>query len=135
MILESQRRAPPPASLDPDAAALWVEILDSLRADYVLISERPILEAYCQAVVAARRAREMVSCEGPVIDGRLNPWMLALDQETKRSATLALRLRLAPQSRFDRTTAAGRVRPAARSRWDTDGDHPSPTALSRYGLS
>ena len=134
MLLDNQKRPPPPKSLSAEAAEVWRETVASLRADYFVQSDFPLLENYASAVAAARRARAVVEQQGPVVDGKLSPAMSALDAETRRISLFAVKLRLTPQARWDRYSASVKIRPPSRPQWEIDAD-PAKDQLGRYGLS
>ena len=127
-----QKRPPPPSGLSSEAKGIWTAIVESLRVDYFIESDLLLLEQYVAAIVAANKAREILAKQGPVIDGKINPHFLILDHESKRIATFSIRLRLAPQSRYDRAVAGGKVRPVSRAKWEKAD--PDQMGLARYGL-
>jgi hypothetical protein len=67
--------------------------------------------AFCGAAVLERQAAAQLR-QGPVIDGRLSPWVAVHEKAARTLATLAVRLRLGPSSRIDPKTVGRRARGA-----------------------
>ena len=67
------------------------------------------------------RAAAELEAEGPVVKGRVNPWLTVLEKTTKSQSMLATRLRLCPSARSDPQTIA-RHTPGIRAPWEPDDD-------------
>ena len=106
------RRIVPRAGVPDEVGELFRQIVSQVDSDHFVQSDSALLESYCEAVVLSRQAYESLSEQGLLTDaGKTNPY-LALHEKMGRSmVALAARLRICPQSRFDRlkagTTARG----------------------------
>lgn len=107
-----RNRPEPPDGLPATAAAYWRAIVSSLESDYFHASDLPLLRAYVVALAALDEARAALAEAGPVVGGKTSPWLTVAEKETRAVVALAARLRLAPQSRLDRTTAGPKARNA-----------------------
>ena len=96
----------------------WIAIVNSLRADYFVESDLPLLKAYVGALAAADHSRAQLEAKGAVVDGKASAWNAVLERELRNVSTLATRLRLAPQSRLDRKVAGVHARPDAPPSWE-----------------
>ena len=113
-----------PDGIPEAAVAFWRSIVSDLQPDYFLPSDLPLLSAYCRALAAHDHARSMLESEGPVRqDGKASAWLVIVEKEVRAVVALAARLRLAPQSRMDRTVAGKTARPTVGMRpWERSGD-------------
>jgi phage terminase small subunit len=100
-----------------DVRAVFTRIVADVGADHFRASDADLVEQYSAAICLARQAYDHLRTEGPVKDGRVNPWQTTLEKANRASVSLSQRLRLAPQSRLDRK-AAGR-NPTGGSAYDT----------------
>jgi phage terminase small subunit len=67
------------------------------------VSDRPLLETYCQAVALVEQASEQMAAGGAVTkDNKPSPWVSIFMAATKAANNLALRLRISPQARSPR---------------------------------
>lgn len=125
--LEPAKRDPPPASLLPEAAAEWVAIMNRMPAGWIGREMHPLLAAYCEHVVESRHISSMLAtldealavevdrgrpqvrilCESMDTRRRL---LQMRDRETRAASSLATRLRMTPQSAYDKTKAATAAR-------------------------
>src|SRR5262249_16245701 len=94
-------RLQPPTDLTADETALFREIVNSCKPEHFVQSDRPLLVALCQAILMSREA-----ARGAAKDPKLAQ---AVERAARTMATLATRLRLTPQSRFDSRRAARNV--------------------------
>jgi hypothetical protein len=111
------RRLSPPADLPADEAALFREIISNTAPDHFVPSDLPLLISYVQSTRLSRRAAVALHKDASLI----TVW----EKATRMQATLATRLRLAPQSRVDPKTLARRtadVRPSAYDLMGLDDD-------------
>jgi hypothetical protein len=96
-----------------DVRAVFAQIVQANDPDHFAPTDAPLLEQYAQAIVLGRRAYAELSASGPVVDGKSSPWLTAMEKAHRSAVALAARLRICPQSRFDRlkagTTARGGV--------------------------
>jgi phage terminase small subunit len=88
---------------------VFARIVADVGADHFRSSDADLVEQYASAIVLARQAYAVLREEGPVKDGRVNPWQTVLEKANRASVALSQRLRLAPQSRLDRKTAGRRT--------------------------
>jgi phage terminase small subunit len=100
---KSTRLAPYPG-VTPEVRALWLELTAACAPDHFRASDRPLLEQYCQSVSLAREAYGHLREEGPVVNGRHNPWLIFFEKANRACVALSARLRLSPQHRTDPKT-------------------------------
>jgi hypothetical protein len=91
------RLDPPPSLTDPERA-LFAEIVESCSPKHFVPSDVPILVSFIQSTLLSRQAIKRAATDSSA----LAVW----EKSTRMQATLATRLRLAPQSRFDAKTNA-----------------------------
>jgi hypothetical protein len=85
-------RLTPPSSLSTDERKLFAELVSGCDASHFRISDLPLLISYVQATLIAQTAARDPS--------KIMLW----EKAVRMQATLATRLRLAPQSRVDPKT-------------------------------
>ena len=113
---KSRRRLEPRTGCSVAIATAFREIVDSISADHFVESDGPLVERYAAGIVLARLAEKNLALHGYVIGSnrsgqpQQNPWCSVLAQADKVIATLATRLRLAPQSRMDPKTVGRAAR-------------------------
>ena len=88
-----------------DVRAVFAKIVSNVGADHFRASDADLIEQYAAAICLARQAYDRLREEGPVKDGRVNPWQTVLEKANRASVSLSQRLRLAPMSRQDPKTA------------------------------
>ncbi len=91
-------RLNPPADLTDAERSLFREIIQACSPKQFVPSDLPILISFVQATLLSRQAIKNAAKEAAA----LATW----EKATRMQATLATRLRLAPQSRFDAKTNA-----------------------------
>jgi hypothetical protein len=91
-------RLDPPSSLTADERSLFVEIVKACSPKQFAPSDLPLLVSYIQSTLLSRHAVKKAATDASA----LAVW----EKSTRMQATLATRLRLAPQSRFDGKSAA-----------------------------
>ena len=89
---------------------IFAELVKSVGPDHFARPDGVLLEQYCQAIALGRRAYAELETSGPVVDGRPSPWVPVLEKAHRSAVALAARLRLCPQSRFDRLKAGTAAR-------------------------
>jgi phage terminase small subunit len=101
------KRPPPHLAPSPDApeavVAVFREILAATPADHFRPGDVPLIQAYAEAIVLARQAAQELTATGPVIGGRTSPWIVVQEKAHRSIAAMAMRLRLSPQHRADRS--------------------------------
>jgi phage terminase small subunit len=97
----NSRRLQPPESLSDGARRIFVDVVGSLPPAHFRAEDITLLSAYATAAEAAERAAFEMSQPGGLVtaEGRTSPWFAIHTAATKTMVGLALRLRLAPQSR------------------------------------
>lgn len=82
----------------------------------------PLLEAYAQSAALATEAAQRLDADGAVVEGKPSPWLAVSEKAIKQLVALSARLRICPQSRFDRLGAGANARPqpdrGKASQWD-----------------
>ncbi len=120
----------PSASLSDEAVRVFDFIVRSVSPDHFSDVDRPLLESYATAIVNARRAQEAIDRDGQVTpDGKVSPWVGVLEKQIRNIVALVMRLRLAPQSRFDRLKAGTTMRPQDREYYEGEHDPDDPRGL------
>lgn len=72
----------------------------------------PLLAQFSAASELAERAQAALDEHGAVSEaGKTSPWLTVLEKSTRACVALAARLRICPQSRFDRLVAGTSSRP------------------------
>jgi hypothetical protein len=104
--VESTGRLKPRSDLPPEVKLIWAELIGAMPPGHFRASDAPLVEQYAQSIALARVAYAHLNGEGPVVAGRANPWLIVLEKAHRSSVALSMRLRLSPQSRFDRKTLA-----------------------------
>jgi phage terminase small subunit len=121
--LESRGRLRPPPNLPQAEKELFAQLVASCPAQHFRLSDLPLLCRYCEASVLAEQAAGHLRAEGPVIAGRLSPWVTVQEKAIRALTALSMRLRLSPQARAPKND-----RPGARK-------EPEPSAYDLMRLS
>jgi phage terminase small subunit len=100
-------RLRPPAGLSRAARVVFTELVNAVDGKHFSRADMPLLIEYCTACAMARTAAKHLEADGPVVDGRVNQWLVVQEKQIRAMTALAMRLRLSPQSRID-ARAAGR---------------------------
>ena len=87
------------------AAAVFMEIVNSVQDGHFQPIDRPLLEQYAVAVSIAREVATEIDNAGAVVDGRVNPACKFLKQQQALCGQLASRLRLTTQNRMSKEKA------------------------------
>ena len=107
--------AKPPSELTDAQAAVWRDVVSSMRSDWLVRGAFPILIAYCRHVCRARLLEAQIAhfeTEWAGIPGglqRLDKLLGMADRETKTAIACARSLRLTPQAQMHQRTAAVRA--------------------------
>jgi hypothetical protein len=101
-----QTRLSAPPSLDDNERALFDELVAACDPSHFRESDIPLLVSFVQATLIARGAAHEPE--------RIAMW----EKATRMQATLATRLRLAPQSRLDPKTVGRREVPTGPRPWE-----------------
>jgi phage terminase small subunit len=109
--ITNKPRLKPPVTLSKGAAAVFAQTVAAVDPDHFSVVDTPLLEQYAAASDLARQAQTRLDVNGAVIDGKASPWLAVLEKANRACVALAARLRVCPQSRFDRLTAGANSRP------------------------
>lgn len=101
----------PRSDLSPPLAKLFREIVRSTQSGHFVVSDRVLLERYCEAIALAELAQQNLEETGPVTsEGRVSAWVTVQEKAHRSAVALAGKLRLCPHSRLDRKVAGGTTR-------------------------
>lgn len=98
-----------PAAPD-DVRAVFAQVVAANATDHFAAADALLVEQYAQAVALGRRAYAELDRSGPVVDGKASAWLIVLEKAHRSAVALSARLRLCPQSRFDRLKAGTTAR-------------------------
>jgi hypothetical protein len=104
-------RVEPPLDLTETEASAFRRLVASCPASHFVPSDMPLIVSYVQATLVSRRAASLLEEDASYI----TIW----EKATRMQATLATRLRLAPQARSDPKTISRRAAGYAPSAYDT----------------
>jgi phage terminase small subunit len=116
-------RITPPATLSPAAKAVFVHIVANVDPSHFSKVDLPLVEAYANSAALATEAAQRIDADGAVsADGKLSPWLAVSEKAQKQLVALSARLRICPQSRFDRLGAGAnsRAQPDGVKPWEWD---------------
>lgn len=104
-------RIAPPAGLDHDEIALWREVVNTKPADWFADDSAPLLKEYVRAAVMCDRLdmqiKAAIAGDDPAETAALVKGYLDMrDKESKRTLSIATKLRLTQQSRYTPQAAA-----------------------------
>src|SRR5688572_13362438 len=94
-------RIPPPVGLSASAREVWLEVVQDVPAEHFRKSDSALLASFCEACALASLAANEIRDSGPVVNGKVSPWLAVLEKCHRSQAVLAVRLRLCPSSRLD----------------------------------
>lgn len=129
------RRPEPPSDLDADTAAEWRAVVNQLPADWFPRETHAILAQYCKHVVAGRDVSNMITKlkeKADAIPDDENPLAMmrivkSLDKlykmqerEGRAISSLATKMRLTNQSRYDPKKVHKKSTAAAEVPWSDD---------------
>ncbi|MDR6535599.1 P27 family phage terminase small subunit [Variovorax soli] len=111
-------------NLSEGPARVFAHVVNSVDPSHFSDVDLPLLESYAVAAYLTSEAAEHLAEEGTVIGGRASPWLAAKEKADKLLVALSARLRICPQSRFDRLVAGAnsRSQPNSRRPWESDPD-------------
>ena len=115
-------RLAPPATLSPTARAIFIHIVGNVDPSHFSEVDVPLLEGYANSAALSTEAAHRLDLDGAVVDGKVSPWMGVAEKAHKQLIALSARLRICPQSRFDRLAAGANSRQQPNSfSFDDDG--------------
>jgi hypothetical protein len=110
LAVVSTSQPPPKLAPSPEAPAAVVavfrEILAATPADQFRPGDAPLIQAYAEAIVMARQAAQELATAGAVVQGRASAWLVVQEKVHRAITAMSARLRLSPQHRADRYSAA-----------------------------
>lgn len=109
-IRPPKHRLDPPRGLSKGASAVFRAIVSAVDAEHFSPADLPLLTEYARAADLANRAAAELDKHGAVTDGKASAWLVVQEKSVRALTALAARLRICPQSRFDRTVAGTKAR-------------------------
>jgi phage terminase small subunit len=97
--IDGRSRLRPPPSLSEIERAIFVDLVATTKPTHFAASDLPLLVRYCESAALADQAAQHLRDEGPVIAGRVSPWLVAQEKSIRALTALSMRLRLSPQAR------------------------------------
>jgi phage terminase small subunit len=121
-------RLKPPATLPDGAVAIFEATVRAVDPDHFSVVDLPLLEQFAVAADLAQQAQHHIEQNGAVVAGKLNSWMAVQEKSIRAMVALSARLRICPQSRFDRLVAGANSRPQpdGPNRFASRGKRPDP---------
>jgi phage terminase small subunit len=124
--ISTMPRLVPPSTLSAASKVIFTHIVGSVDPSHFSPVDLPLLEGYANGAALATEAAQRLDREGAVdADGKMSPWLAVSEKAQKQLVALSARLRICPQSRFDRLSAGAnsRTQPEAltsgrREKWD-----------------
>jgi len=127
------QRYSPPSELTPEQAREWRKVVGSLPPEWFSGENLALLADYCRHIVFSRRAAQALDeiDRGQLLDEedlkRFDRLSTIFERHTRTLASLATRMRLTQQSRYDALKAATHTRGAgagvaAKRPWEFDGE-------------
>ncbi|MES2842467.1 MAG: hypothetical protein V4794_19485 [Pseudomonadota bacterium] len=113
-ITTAKRLRPPPALSEP-ALKVFDHVVGAVDPGHFSEVDLPLLEAYATSAAMATLSAQMLEQEGAVVDGKANAWLTVQEKAQRSLVALSARLRICPQSRFDRLVAGSNSRPQLRT--------------------
>lgn len=95
------QRIATPRGLPDDVRRIFEHIIDSVKPEHFKPVDTDLLVEFATAVALARRAAAAIEAEGAVIGGKTSPWVVVQEKSVRSIVALSMRLRIAPQSRYD----------------------------------
>lgn len=107
---------PPPDGLPPAQAELWRGFVTSFPPDFFKVADMPLLTELVRAVATANFLSGRIEQAGLDLED-LKRFLALRDVESRRAASLAKALRMAPSARYDRQAAAVSCRNTGKGPW------------------
>jgi len=99
-----------PATLSEGARSIFEQTVQAVDPDHFSAVDLPLLAEYANAASQAEEAAQELAKTGLIVNGKPSPWLTAQEKSVRAMVALSARLRVAPQSRFDRLTAGANSR-------------------------
>ena len=103
-------RIAPPTTLSPTAREIFIHIVENVDPSHFSEVDLPLLEGYANSAALSTEAAHHLGEDGAVMDGKVSPWLGVAEKAHKQLVALSARLRICPQSRFDRLAAGANSR-------------------------
>lgn len=126
--ISTKGRLKPPPTLPDSAIAIFEQVVSAVDPEHFSAVDLPLLEQYAVAADLAQQAQHHIEQNGAVVGGKLNSWMAVQEKSCRSMVALSARLRICPQSRFDRLVAGANSRPqpeAALNKFSARGKRPA----------
>lgn len=123
-VITGALRIKPLNTLPAGPLTVFAHVVNSVDPSHFSEVDLPLLEAYANAAHLATEAAQQIEATGAVVDGKASPWLAVQEKASKSLVALSARLRICPQSRFDRLVAGANSRPqpgGGRKPWERDG--------------
>lgn len=114
-------RVQPINTLTPAALKIFNHTVSAVDPSHFSDVDLPLLQNFANAAALANEASAQIDLEGAVVGGKANPWLSVQERASKQLVALSARLRICPQSRFDRLVAGSNSRPQL-DRFASDDD-------------
>jgi hypothetical protein len=89
----------PPSSLSEPARIVFIDLINACKPTHFQKSDLPLLVRFAEAAALADEADVHMRSEGPVVAGRVSPWLTVSEKANRILLGLSLRLRISPQAR------------------------------------
>jgi len=127
--ISTKARLKPPATLPAGAVAIFEATVAAVDPEHFSAVDLPLLEQFSVAADLAQQAQRHIEQDGPVlVSGKVSSWVVVQEKSIRALVALSARLRISPQSRFDRTVAGtnSRTQPeTALNRFSARGKRPA----------
>jgi phage terminase small subunit len=100
-----------PATLSEGATAIFERTVAAVDPGHFSAVDLPLLEQFAAGADLARQAQKHLDDDGAVVAGKASAWLTVLEKASRSCVALSARLRICPQSRFDRLVAGANSRP------------------------
>jgi hypothetical protein len=111
-----------PGGLSEREAAIFRDLVASSDVAHFAPSDVPLLALYVQCLAQGERAIAALREQGDVVGGKMNAWNIVLEKSVRAATALSARLRLAPQSRYERAKLPKKLDWMTRRSWQQEAD-------------
>jgi hypothetical protein len=113
-IIDVVERPSCPHDLSDEEAEIWFGIINRMPADWFPTETHPLLIQYCRHAVQARKVAELIERASGDPNLKITDYERLLrmqGQESRMLATLATKLRVSQQTRYDKSRKKGNAQP------------------------
>ncbi|MBA2412564.1 MAG: P27 family phage terminase small subunit [Burkholderiaceae bacterium] len=122
-----------PSTLSPRAREIFANIVGSVDPYHFTQVDMPLLCQYAGAADLCEQAQDNIDQAGAVTGAKVNPWLQVLEKASRSCVALSARLRICPQSRYDRLVAGTNARAQNdRKLWEPDDEKKPLTGLAYF---